>query len=235
MCYHPNVPRIDRSERLSQIADAALAAFSDKGFRLTQVSDIARLAGVSQGTIYLFAESKEALFWLALRRAMDRPLEGCEDLQLTAEEMKTEFALKEGSLDLKLINQGQGPMPTLGSVIREHWNVVSKAAKAINLVERCARDWPELSHQFYGILRSDVIDNLEQYLLRGANSGACREVPNARIAARIILETIAWFAMHRLGDADGRFMDPDMAREGTVDALLHAFGPTDIERNSKCN
>ena len=48
--------RVDRRE---QIADAALTAFSEKGFRLTQVSDVARLAGIAPGTIYLFAKGKE--------------------------------------------------------------------------------------------------------------------------------------------------------------------------------
>ena len=58
--------------RLEAIADAALAAFTARGFAQTQMTDAAKLAGVSTGTLYLYAENKDALFELALRRALDR-------------------------------------------------------------------------------------------------------------------------------------------------------------------
>ena len=63
--------------RLEQIADAALRAFSRGGLRQTQVADVAREAALSAGTLYLYAEGKDALFGLALRRAIDAmPAEG---------------------------------------------------------------------------------------------------------------------------------------------------------------
>jgi AcrR family transcriptional regulator len=50
-----------RQERRRQILEAALAVFSDKGFNVSNVSDVAAEAGVSQGTIYWYFESKEEL------------------------------------------------------------------------------------------------------------------------------------------------------------------------------
>jgi AcrR family transcriptional regulator len=55
-----------REERRRQILDAALAVFTQKGFYATNVSDVAARAGVSQGTIYWYFESKEELFTAAL-------------------------------------------------------------------------------------------------------------------------------------------------------------------------
>lgn len=55
-----------REERRKQILEAALTVFSQKGYHATNVSDVAALAGVSQGTIYWYFESKEALFTAAL-------------------------------------------------------------------------------------------------------------------------------------------------------------------------
>ena len=51
-----------REERRSQILDAALDAFAQKGFHDTKVSEIAARAGVSQGTVYWYFKSKEELF-----------------------------------------------------------------------------------------------------------------------------------------------------------------------------
>jgi AcrR family transcriptional regulator len=55
-----------REERRQQILSAALTVFSQKGYHATNVSDVAAQAGVSQGTIYWYFESKEALFTAAL-------------------------------------------------------------------------------------------------------------------------------------------------------------------------
>jgi len=47
--------------RRQQILDAAIKVLSQKGLEKTKVSDIAREAGVAQGTFYLYYESKNAL------------------------------------------------------------------------------------------------------------------------------------------------------------------------------
>ncbi len=44
------------------ILDAALRLFSQHGYRHTSVDEIATAAGIAKGTIYLYFESKEALF-----------------------------------------------------------------------------------------------------------------------------------------------------------------------------
>ena len=51
-----------RRKRRRQILDAALAEFAEKGFQDANVSGIASRASVSQGTVYWYFESKQALF-----------------------------------------------------------------------------------------------------------------------------------------------------------------------------
>ena len=48
--------------RPDEILDAALAVFGESGFARAKIDDVARLAGVSKGTVYLYYDSKEALF-----------------------------------------------------------------------------------------------------------------------------------------------------------------------------
>ena len=54
-----------RTQRKAQIVQAALEVFVEKGYYAANVSDIARKAGVSQGTIYHYFPSKDDLFWAA--------------------------------------------------------------------------------------------------------------------------------------------------------------------------
>jgi len=49
-------------EREAQIIEAAFTAFAANGLDETRLEDIARLAGVAKGTIYLYFPNKEALF-----------------------------------------------------------------------------------------------------------------------------------------------------------------------------
>ena len=60
-------------------------------------------------------------------------------------------------------------------------------------------------------------------LAKGVEQGLVRQTPEPRLAARLVVETIAWFAMHRHGDPDGRFYEPAAARATTLDALTHAY------------
>lgn len=57
-------PRRQRRKeaRPSELTEAALDLFVEKGFAATRLEDVASRAGVSKGTLYLYFDSKEALF-----------------------------------------------------------------------------------------------------------------------------------------------------------------------------
>ena len=56
-----------KSARPEEILQAALEVFTDRGFAATKLEDVARRAGVTKGTIYLYYENKEALFKALVR------------------------------------------------------------------------------------------------------------------------------------------------------------------------
>ena len=56
--------------RPDEVLDAALELFMDKGFAATRVDDIAKRAGLSKGTVYLYFPSKEAVLEGLVRRAI---------------------------------------------------------------------------------------------------------------------------------------------------------------------
>lgn len=55
----PKISQAKRDARRQDILDAALRCFSDRGFHATTTGDIAREAGVSQGSLYLYFETKD--------------------------------------------------------------------------------------------------------------------------------------------------------------------------------
>lgn len=62
--------------RPDEVLDAALAVFVEKGFATAKVDDIARRAGVSKGTVYLYFASKQALMEGIVRRAVSPIAQG---------------------------------------------------------------------------------------------------------------------------------------------------------------
>ncbi|HKW95305.1 MAG TPA: helix-turn-helix domain-containing protein, partial [Methylomirabilota bacterium] len=55
---------------LTQLISAGLRVFTEKGYRRTQMADVAREMGVSPGTLYTYVHGKEALFHLLIDRAL---------------------------------------------------------------------------------------------------------------------------------------------------------------------
>src|SRR5690349_15315274 len=63
------MPRNRPADRLDQLVESAARVFTERGYRRTQMADVAREMGVAPGTLYLYVESKEALFDLVVQRA----------------------------------------------------------------------------------------------------------------------------------------------------------------------
>ena len=59
-----------KEERPGEIVAAALAAFAARGYAKTRLEDVARRAGVSKGTLYLYFPSKEELFKAVVRQTL---------------------------------------------------------------------------------------------------------------------------------------------------------------------
>jgi AcrR family transcriptional regulator len=65
-----------KDARIPEILEAALATFAEKGFAGTRMDDIATRAGITKGTIYLYFESKDAVFKMLARQSIGAQLDG---------------------------------------------------------------------------------------------------------------------------------------------------------------
>src|SRR6187455_312650 len=61
MTIHSGADRGDRTEKRERILSAAERVFARRGFFASRVSEIAKDAGVADGTIYLYFKSKDDL------------------------------------------------------------------------------------------------------------------------------------------------------------------------------
>ena len=68
-----------KQARPAEILEAALKVFAEKGFAGARMEDIARRAGVTKGTIYLYFENKEAVFKTLVRESIGATLAGVSE------------------------------------------------------------------------------------------------------------------------------------------------------------
>ncbi|MBW2244815.1 MAG: TetR/AcrR family transcriptional regulator [Deltaproteobacteria bacterium] len=220
--------------RLAALAEAALSQFSQRGYRRAQVADVAAELGLSPGTVYGSVASKEALFDLAVRAAFDErlpesdgpvaepPLEALVERvnRLMRDRMQTPEIVRA-------VKRQRAPADVRGeleTLVREQYDLVARNRRAIRLLDRCAADWPALAELYHRGARGGLNRRWERYLARRIETGALPPVPDTAIAGRLVIETIAWFAMHRHGDPNPQPMDDAKVRETVVTMLLRGFG-----------
>jgi len=66
----PKKWRRRKDSRPREIVEAALDAFAEKGFAATRLEDVAKSAGISKGTLYLYFDDKEDLFKAVIQQAL---------------------------------------------------------------------------------------------------------------------------------------------------------------------
>ncbi|MFN0247392.1 MAG: TetR/AcrR family transcriptional regulator [Kofleriaceae bacterium] len=222
------MPRRRPPDRLEQILEAATRVFARSGLDKTKMSDVAAEAGVSHGTLYLYVESKEALFRLLLDRGLGAapapsalPLKSPSASALATrmeEAIAANFALPK--LDTALKRRAvKDAASELADVIDEFYERTLVTRQAADVVERSARDVPELAAVFYGKVRNDLFGRMERLITRRIASGHYRD-HDARVLARMIIESVTTFARHIYNDVEPPAFDLASARSVIVRTLV---------------
>lgn len=218
---------------VAEIAEAAARVFMAKGYRAAGISDVATALQLSHGAIYTYAKSKEALLYLALLRlAQPDTLAGLDIPVATPTPEQFAAAVETGDDPLPVLTAATGPRrrhvavaEELAAVIDELYAFVEHNRHLLALAERCAPDLPELAQYYFVRRRRALFASLAKFLQRHLRSGALRAIPDVPAAARFIVETVTWFAWHRLDDPDSTNLDGDACRRTVRHLLLAAFLP----------
>jgi len=201
-------PRQRRKEtRPQELLDAALALFVQKGFAATRAEEVARRAGVSKGTLYLYYPSKEELFKAVVRQTLAT-------------------LIAEGA---EMIGSYDGPTPelvrTLGKVWWERFGN-TEAAGIHKVIVAEVRNFPELA-QFYIDEVIGPADRMFAALVeRGVRRGEFRPVPVHEVAHALMAPMI-FLALHRHSfgacPLHGEQMDPAAVLDVHLDLVLRGL------------
>jgi AcrR family transcriptional regulator len=190
-----------KNARPPEILDAALAVFAEKGFAATRLDDVAAKAGITKGTIYLYFDSKQALFEALARQSI-----GAQIDMITAR--LAQFPGSSAEL-LRFV------LSTMGS-----FAITSDRVVLPRLVLAEAANFPELA-EFW---RREVVERgialMSGIIRRGIERGEFRDI-DLQHAARLCVAPILVIVLWRTTFA--RFEPEPYDYQGLIDTHLRTL------------
>lgn len=198
-------PRWQRrpEDRPEEILDAATTLFGEQGFARTRLEDVAKRAGVSKGTLYLYFDSKESLFKAMVRRKVVSVVE-------TAEQ---KYAEHTGSA-----------RDALADLVRHWWQVggTFQSACIHRVVGAELSNFPELGKFYFDEVIARSRRLFDTIMRRGVEAGEFRPVRNdyaSRGLPALVIHAInhqRFFAMN-----DPNALTDDQVVDGILDLFFH--------------
>ncbi|HYK81737.1 MAG TPA: TetR/AcrR family transcriptional regulator [Gemmatimonadales bacterium] len=169
-------PRWQRRKqaRPGEIVAAALEVFAERGFAATKLEEVARRAGVTKGTLYLYFDSKEALFKAVVRETIVPTIAQGEALAQSFTGSARELFAR---------------------MVRDFWQRIggTPLAGIPKLMMAEAANFPDLARFYYDEVVRRGHRLLGMVVERGISSGEFRPVDVAA-AVRLAIAPLLWAA-----------------------------------------
>jgi AcrR family transcriptional regulator len=220
--------------------------FARRGYRRTQMADVAREMGVSPGNLYNYVDSKDALFYLVLRRMFgerpgDRPLElpvTGASVTVTSEWVAKRLDFVSDFPELERASARRRPASQdaeVEAIVGELYDVLARMRLGVDMIERSVEDLPELAEVF-GELRRQLFARYEGYLRQQGKAGRVR-VAEPEAVAHLVVELCWWAAGRRPHDPQASGISDSTARRAVcrfiTDALTSGGGPNRASTHTK--
>ena len=158
----------EESAKRRQIVEGARAMFLSRGFDAASMADIAKAAGVSKGTLYVYFKDKDELFAAIVRGECTMQAEGV-----------FEFDHADHDVEAMLLRHGQAFVRTMANPER-----MSSLRTVIAVAERM----PDLGRRVYEAGPAFGIAKLAAYLRAQVDAGVLA-IEDCEVAAAQFIET----------------------------------------------
>lgn len=212
----PSLParRRRKAERPAELLAAALEVFAERGYAAARLDDIARRAGVSKGTVFLYYANKQALFRAVIETAVLPHLAAGEAL----------LAQDEGD-----------PEALMRALFAGYWRVLGdpQLSGIPKLVMAEAGNFPEVAAYYHEqvVMRGRAL--FAEIHRRGVARGVFREGDPA-LLCQLALSPLLFVCVWRssLGGCDAGAIEPDRFVEAHVDMFMRGLMPVASARSS---
>ena len=226
------------SECFTRIIQATVQAFIESNsYSGVHIEDIAQLMKVPKSTVYQYAQSKSALFDLAILYAdAEAPFDLPEVLPVPVpppgQTLRTIRARMEEHgrferLRAAIREPAQDTFREMSDIIGDIYDIMSDNRSTVRLLSASARDQCDIAAIWYDGARVGLLHLLREYLRGRHAAGVLTPTPSVTIQARMLIETMHWFAVDRHWDLRPDDLPDELVRDTIVQNLTRGFfGPS---------
>ncbi len=196
-----------KDARPEEITAAALTLFVQRGYANTRLEDVARLSGVSKGTLYLYFANKEDLFKAVVREGLVSPIAEVRGL----------------------IDQYEGSAFDLLRMVLHGWwqRIGSTPVSGIpKLILAEARNFPEIAKFYLDEVVRPGLEAIVGIIERGIRAGEFRSVDSRHVAHLVFAPTLliaCW--CNSLAPFDPQGMEPLRVIDEHLEMLRRGLAP----------
>ena len=196
-------PRRRPEARPAQIIEAAIEVLAEQGLSGVRLEEIARRAGIAKGTIYLYFDSKDAVFQAVVRHTI------LEEMDRLA------AAPREGTAEERFRR-----------LLEDFWTFVRtpRFQTVYRLVAGELHRYPELARFYTREVSGRVSGALARILQEGIDAGEFREMDvaaTAQMPIALCIKQSVWCERRQLLDTPGSRSD-DQVLQDVLDFCLRA-------------
>ncbi|MEM1264405.1 MAG: TetR/AcrR family transcriptional regulator [Pseudomonadota bacterium] len=202
---HGDAPayRRRKDHRPDEIVAAALEEFNFRGFAGASMARIAKGAGVSRATLYLYFENKEALFLAVAEAAMAG---------------FTRDAARKVEFDDHTTEE------TLRALFRQFYAMMTstKNSALMRILISEGPSMPGLVQAYHEQILRNGRQLLERIIARGLERGELRPCPATRIP-QLLIAPAMFFAIHSMVFGELETLDEEAFAEGHLDIIMRGI------------
>jgi len=184
-------PRSGGTSKRHRILRAAIRIFSQRGFFNSKVSDIARAAGVADGTIYLYFKNKDDLLISLFEEKMG--------------EIVAEVREK--------VSREDAPMDRLRFFIDNHMDLLVREAGLVEVIQVELRQSNKFMKEYVPVKFLEYLDVLGDILEEGKRDGTFRADLNVKTARRAIFGALDEISLAHVLSRKRKYLPKESAEE----------------------
>jgi len=162
-----------RQDKRRTIINAAVEVFAERGFHRSRVSDIARKAGVADGTIYLYFKSKD-------------------DVLITIFEERMEELLREAR---RVVDATLDPLDKIRAFARFHMSQVEEHRALASVLQVELRLSNKFMKEYHPQRLREYLDIIGEIVREGQSKGLFRRDCNPIVVRRALFGALDEIAM----------------------------------------
>jgi len=194
-----------KEARPAELMAAALDLFVERGYAATKLDDVAAKAGVSKGTLYLYFDSKEALFKAVIEQGIVPMLD------------EGEVLIQQHQVDARSLLQ---------MLLVRWWQLLGETPLGgiPKLMIAEAGNFPDVASYYYDNVIVRGRDLLRQALLRGVASGEFRQLDiesSIDVLMAPVIMLVVW--RYSLAPCGCGKQDPEQYMKTYLDLLMNGL------------